>query len=83
MKLQRHALVTFGILLLSLNLFMTPLVFLDVIELLLHGYLSRDTYITFVLMAILNSALNPIINIWRIKPFRMVLMEKARKLRFW
>ena len=82
-KLQRRALVTFGILLASLNLFMTPLVSVEILELLWHDILSRDAHIIFVLMAVLNSALNPIINIWRIKPFRMVLMEKARRLRFW
>ena len=82
-KVQRRALVTFGILLASLNLFMTPLVSVDIIELLWHEILTRNAHITLVLMAMLNSALNPIINIWRIKPFRMALMEKARRLRFW
>ena len=83
LELQRRALVTFGILLASLNVFMTPLVSVSIIELLWHGKLSRNAYITFTLMAMLNSALNPVINIWRIKPFRSVLVEKARRLRFW
>ena len=81
--LQRRALVTFGILLASLNLFMTPIVSVSILDLLWHGTISHDAYLIFASMAMLNSALNPVINIWRIKPFRMVLMEKARRLRFW
>ena len=76
LALQRCALVTFGILLASLNVFMTPIVSVSILDLLWHGTISHDAYLTFASMAMLNSALNPVINIWRIKPFGMVLMEK-------
>ena len=84
---QRRVLVTFGILLTALNLFMTPLDFMTIIEIIRNRPLSRSVRIVFVTMAMLNSALNPVINIWRMKPFRELMKQKARKvyesLRFW
>ena len=77
---QKRVLVTFGILLISLNVFMTPLDFLAIIEMFNNGPLSRGVRFVFAMMAMLNSALNPVINIWRIKPFRLIIREKVMKI---
>ena len=77
---QRRVLVTIGILLISLNVFMTPLDFVFLIEIFNFGQLTRGVRFVFVAMAMLNSALNPVINIWRIKPFQAILKEKAMKV---
>ena len=75
---QRRLLITIGILLISLNVFMTPLDFTFIVEFLHSGYLTRKVKFIFITMAVLNSALNPVINILRIKPFQAILKEKAR-----
>ena len=84
---QRRVLVTFGILLLTLNLFMTPLDVLGIIEVIRNRPIPNIPRFIFITMAMLNSAFNPVINIWRMKPFRMIMKEKAMKiyelLRFW
>ena len=79
---QKRVLVTFGILLISLNIFMTPLDFLGIIELLRNEPLSRrgNVVSSSVIMAMLNSALNPAINLWRIKQFRLIMKEKAMSI---
>ena len=77
---QKHVLVTFGILLISLNVFMTPLDFLAIIEMFNNGPLPRSVRFVCAMMAMLNSALNPVINIWRIKPFRLIIREKVMKI---
>ena len=77
---QKRVLVTIGILLVILNVFMTPLDFLTLFEFLHKGYLSRRVKFIFMNMAILNSALNPIINVFRVRPFREALKMKALKL---
>ena len=75
-KQQKRAMVTFGILLMSMNIFMTPLDFIGIIQM-ITGPLSRGVRFLFVTMAMLNSAFNPLINIWRIRPFRVIMREKA------
>ena len=77
---QKRVMVTFGLLLVSLNVFMTPFDFFAVFEIFNNGRVSRGFRLTFVAMAMLNSALNPLINIWRIKPFRVVMREKVTKI---
>ena len=73
-KKQNRVMVTFGILLMSLNVFMTPLDFMVIIQM-ITGPLPRGARFLFVTMAMLNSACNPIINIGRIKPFRLVIKK--------
>ena len=84
---QRRVLVTFGILLVSLNIFMTPLSFLPIIEMILNRPMPRSVRFVFMMLAMLNSALNPVINMWRIKPFWAIMKGRALKiyeaLRFW
>ena len=77
---QNRVLVTFGILVLSLNVFMGPLSSMVIIEMIIDGPLSRDVRFVFVAMAMLNSGFNPIINTWRIKPFRAMISEKVTKI---
>ena len=77
---QKRSMVTFGILLMSLNVFMTPLNFIVIIQM-ITGPLSRGVRFLFITMAMLNSAFNPLINIWRIRPFRVIMREKATKIR--
>ena len=76
---QKRAMVTFGILLMSLNIFMTPYDFITIIQW-MTGPLSRGVRFLFITMAMLNSAFNPLINIWRIRPFRLIMKEKLTKI---
>ena len=76
---QQRAMVTFGIMLMALNVSMTPVDFVAIIEIIV-GPLSRGVRFVFVTMAMLNSAFNPLINVWRIKPFRVIMEEKATQI---
>ena len=76
----QRVLVTIGILLVILNVFMTPLNFLILFETLHTGYLSRSVKFIFMNMAIFNSALNPLINVFRVRPFKEALKQKGIKL---
>ena len=78
-KTQNRVMVTFGILLMSLNVFMTPLDFIVVIQM-INGRLSRGVRFLFVTMALLNSAFNPIINIGRVRPFRLIIRKIVIKI---
>lgn len=80
MEGQKRVLVTIGILLIILNIFMTPLDFLNLFEFLNKGYLSRRVKFICMNMGILNSALNPIISVFRIRPFKEILKQKALRL---
>ena len=77
---QKRVLVTIGILLVALNVFMTPIVCLVLLEVLNQGYLSRKVKFIFVAIAMFNSALNPVINVLRIKAFQDILKHKALTL---
>ena len=77
---QNRVMVTFGILLVTLNIFMTPFSFLTFFEMFSNGRVSRGFRFTIVAMAMLNSAFNPLINVWRIKPFREVMKEKVTQI---
>ena len=77
---QKRVMITFGIVLVSLNIFMTPLDFFAIFEMFNNGRLPRRIRSIFVAMAMLNSAFNPLINIWRIKPFRAIMKEKVTKI---
>ena len=70
---QKDVLITIGILLLVLNVFMTPLSFLVIAEVVNVDLLNRQVKFTIMVLALMNSALNPIIYMFRIKPFREAL----------
>ena len=75
---QREVLITIGLILLVLNVFMTPLNLLVIIELISHGFLTRKVKFVIMAFALINSALNPIIYALRIKPFRDVFARNSK-----
>ena len=80
LKTLRRVLVTVGIILTSLDVCMAPLVFFAFFENVNVGYVNRSIRLLCLMMATMNSALNPVINVSMIKPFRQILFEKAKKL---
>ena len=72
-KKQKHVLITIGIILLVLDMFMVPLILAMFAELLDDGLLSRRVKFSLMSLALVNNALNPVINALRIKPFKDVL----------
>ena len=79
-KGQKDVLCTIGVLLLVLNIFMTPLNFLVIIELISDNLLTRKVKFILTALALVNSALNPIIYTLRIQPFRKALKGNCMKL---
>ena len=69
-KGQKEVLITIGMILLAVNIFMTPLNMLVLIEIIIDGFLTREIKGVLMSLSMMNSALNPIIYILRIKPFR-------------
>ena len=75
---QREVLITIGLILLVVNVFMTPLNLLVIIERISHGFLTRKVKFVIMAFALMNSALNPIIYALRIKPFRRVFARNSK-----
>lgn len=75
---QKDVLITIGLILLVVNVFMTPLNLLVIIELISHGFLTRKVKFVFMAFALMNSVLNPIIYALRIKPFRNVFVRNSK-----
>ena len=75
---QKEVLITIGLILLVVNVTMTPLNTLVVIELLTDGFLSRETKLILVSFAMMNSALNPGIYAMRIKLFRKAVSKSLK-----
>ena len=71
-------LITIGLILLVVNVTMTPLNLLFVIELLSHGFLSRELKLIMVSFAMMNSAFNPGIYALRIKLFRKAVSRNLK-----
>lgn len=76
---QKDVVITIGLLLIILNVSMTPLTFLAVVESLNINLLGRQTKFIIMVLALMNSALNPVIYIFRIKPFREALKAMWKK----
>ena len=72
-KKEREVLCTIGIILLLLNMFITPLNLLLLIELIHDGLLSRKVKFILMFLALINSGLNPLVYALKMKPFREVL----------
>ena len=70
---ERDVLYTIGIILLLLNIFMTPLNLLFLTEMILDGFLSRKVKSILMCLALINSGLNPLVYAFKMKPFRDVL----------
>ena len=77
---QKEVLVTIGMILFVVNIFMTPFNLLIVFEALNGGDLSRETKSIIMSMSLINSALNPVIYTLRIKPFRVAFAQNLRVL---
>ena len=58
---QRDVIITIGLLLIILNVFMTPLTFLAIVESLNAQLLSRQVKFIIIILALMNSALNPFV----------------------
>ena len=66
--------------LIILNTFMTPLTFLALVESLNAQLLDRQVKFIIMILALMNSALNPCAYIARTKPFRRALVDLWTKL---
>ena len=75
---QKEVLITIGLILLVVNVTMTPLNLLFVIELLSNGFLSRELKLIMVSFAMMNSAFNPGIYALRIKLFRKAVSRNLK-----
>ena len=74
---EKEVLCTIGIILILLNIFITPLNLLFVTELIHDGFLSRNTKFVLMFLALVNSGLNPLVYAFKMKPFKDAL--KCRK----
>ena len=63
---QMDVIITIGLLLIILNVFMTPLTFLAIVESLNAQLLSRQVKFIIMILALMNSAINPFVYIARI-----------------
>ena len=77
---QRDVIITIGLLLIILNVFMTPLTFLAIVESLNAQLLSRQVKFIIMILALMNSAINPFVYIARIKPFRHAVVDLWTKI---
>ena len=72
-QMEKEVICTIGILLLLLNICITPLNLLLVIELNLDDFLSRKVKFIILSFALINSGLNPFVYAFKLKPFREIL----------
>ena len=72
--------ITIGLFLLVLNVFMTPVSMIAIVELFASSPLSRQVKFSMVIFPLINSVINPIIYMFRIKPLREVIGNAWRKL---
>ena len=76
---EKEVLCTIGILLILLNIFITPLNLFLLMELINDGYLSRKVKFSLMFMALINSGLNPFVYAFKMEPFRNVLKSHRDK----
>ena len=79
-KDEKSVIITIGLFLLVLNVFMTPVSMIAIIELFATSPLSRQVKFSMVIFPLINSIANPIIYMLRIKPLREVIQSAWRKL---
>ena len=70
---QIHALVTIGLVILVMNICITPFYCMGIIMTMMDITIKRSVRAVVICVSFMNSALNPIIYALRIKPFRKVL----------
>ena len=73
---EKEVLCTIGMLLILLNIFITPLNLLFVIELIHDGFLSRKVKLSLMSLALINSGLNPLVYAFKMKPFREAIKSR-------
>ena len=76
---EKEVLCTIGIILILLNIFITPLNLLFLTELIHDGFLSRNTKFVLMFLALVNSGLNPLVYAFKMKPFKDALKCKKNK----
>ena len=72
-KKERDVLCTTGIVLVLLNICITPLNMTLLLDAMLDGSLSRKVKFTFMFWALVNSGLNPVVYVIKMKAFRNVM----------
>lgn len=77
---QRQVMITIGIILMVLNISMTPLDVSFALERSTANELSRKAKFIMVSMSLLNSAINPLIYAFRIRPLRESSVRFVRRL---
>ena len=75
-KRQKDVLITIGLILLVVNIFMTPLNIIVLIDLIDFNLLGRNIKFGLFTFSFMNSALNPFIYSLRIKPFKNAIRGK-------
>ena len=78
---QRDVLITIGLILLVINIFMTPLNAVILMELVNVELLTRKLKFSLVCLSFMNSALNPFIYSLRIKPFKDAVKDNLKRLK--
>ena len=80
-KTRRYVLVTIRVILLVMYIFKTPLNIVALLELVNTELLTRKLKFSLVALSFMNSALNPFIYSFRIKPFQTAVRENIKKLK--
>ena len=78
-KEQKGVVITIGILLLGLNIFMTPVLVIPLVNIHTDSMLSGSTKLIMALFPLLNSMINPLVYIFRIRSFRNILRQACGK----
>ena len=77
---QKDVFITIGVLLITLNISIVPVLLMPLVDLLTDQSLSLETKAMMALMPLLNSLINPIIYIVRVKTFREALRHSFLNL---
>ena len=80
-KTRRYVLVTIRVILLMMYIFKSPLNIVVLLELVNTELLTRKLKFSLVALSFMNSALNPFIYSFRIKPFKTAVRENIKKLK--
>ena len=79
-KEQKGAVITIGILLLVLNVFMTPVLVIPFINMQTSDPLGGSMKLIMALFPLLNSMINPLVYFFRIKSFKTILQQLFVKI---
>ena len=76
---QKDVLITIGLIVLVMNIFMTPMNFIIFAELFSESLLSRKVRFALLALSLMNSALNPFIYALRVKPFKKAFKRNVNR----